>query len=41
MDPQKGAKLAARRAKGATALDSWEARWLDLNEALEAAGEAV
>lgn len=41
MDPQKGAKLAARRAKGAAALDSWEARWLDLNEALEEAGERV
>lgn len=41
MNPQKGAKLAARRAKGAAALDSWEARWLDLNEALEEAGEAV
>lgn len=41
MNPQKGAKLAARRAKGAAALDSWEARWLDLNEALEDAGERV
>jgi ATP-binding cassette subfamily F protein 3 len=41
MNPQKGAKLAARRAKGAEALDSWEARWLDLNAALEEAGEQV
>lgn len=41
MNPQKGAKLSARRAKGTQALDSWEARWLDLNEALEAAGEKV
>ena len=40
-NPQKGAKLAARRAKGAAALDSWEARWLDLNEALEQAGAEV
>eukprot|EP00752_Nemacystus_decipiens_P019077 g17133.t1 len=40
-DPKKGAKLAARRAKGTAALDSWEARWLDLNEALEEAGEEV
>jgi len=41
MNPQKGAKLSARRAKGAEALDSWEARWLDLNAALEEAGERV
>jgi ATP-binding cassette subfamily F protein 3 len=41
LNPQKGAKLAARRAKGVQALDSWEARWLDLNAALEEAGEQV
>lgn len=41
LNPQKGAKLAARRAKGAAALDSWEARWLDLQEALEEAGAQV
>ncbi len=40
-DPQRAAKLTARRAKGAEALDSWEARWLDLNAALEEAGEKV
>ena len=39
--PDKAAKLTARRAKGAEALESWEGRWLDLNEVLEAAGEQV
>ncbi|MEM6712318.1 MAG: ABC-F family ATP-binding cassette domain-containing protein [Pseudomonadota bacterium] len=40
-DPKKGARFAERRAKGAAALDEWEGRWLELNEALEAAGEPV
>ncbi|MGD1885734.1 MAG: ABC-F family ATP-binding cassette domain-containing protein [Cohaesibacteraceae bacterium] len=39
--PDKATRLVARRAKGAEALDSWEGRWLELNEALEAAGEQV
>ena len=35
-DAARGARLVARRGKGEEALESWETRWLDLTDRLEA-----